>query len=67
MQRRRKRKGLSPIARMCLKRREGKTLFNGLSITGCAIDRAKILNQEEQHPGYIDSLIKMFDDMIGDV
>lgn len=33
---------------------------------GVYIDRAKIRLEEEKHPGYIDSLIKMFDDVIGD-
>ncbi len=33
---------------------------------GVYIDRAKIRLEEEKHPGYIDALIKMFDDVIGD-
>ncbi len=54
----------SPIARLCLERRAGRSQYENLSLIGIAIDRAKMRLEEEKHPGYIDALIKMFDDMI---
>lgn len=62
-----KRKRLfSPLAERSLIRHEAKqNREENLSLIGIAIDRAKIRYQEEKHPGYIDSLIKMFDEVIG--